>query len=118
MSDCIFCMVAAGEIPAKTVFENDQVIAFDDIAPQAPVHTLIIPRHHYSSLDDDVPAEVLTALFGAVPEVAKLKGVDKSGYRLIVNNGPDAMQSVGHLHLHVLGGRPMSHGMVRFGNDE
>lgn len=118
MSDCIFCMVAAGEIPAKTVFENDQVIAFDDIAPQAPVHTLIIPRRHYSTLGDDVPDEVLSALFGAVPEVAKLKGVDESGYRLIVNNGPDAMQSVGHLHLHILGGRPMSHGMVRFSSDQ
>ncbi|MHB1340521.1 MAG: histidine triad nucleotide-binding protein [Coriobacteriia bacterium] len=118
MSDCIFCMVAAGEIPAKTVYENELIIAFDDIAPQGPVHTLIIPRQHYANLGDNVPADVLSALLGVVPEVAAIKGLTKQGYRVIINNGPDARQSVGHLHLHVIGGRPMSHGMVRFADDE
>jgi histidine triad (HIT) family protein len=107
-------MVANGDIPAQLVFENEHVVAFDDIAPQAPIHTLIIPRTHYEHLGDSVPADIIQALFAAVPEVAKTKGVAESGYRVIVNCGPDAMQTVHHLHVHVLAGRPMSHGMVHF----
>ena len=118
MSDCIFCMVARGEIPASVVLENEYVVAFDDITPQGPVHTLIVPRAHYQNLDDDVPHDVICALFEAVPEVARLKGVAESGYRVIVNCGPDAMQTVHHLHVHVIGGRPMSHGMVHFDEGE
>ncbi len=114
MSECIFCMIANGVIPAKVVYEDEHVLAFDDIAPQGPIHTLIIPKHHFNDMGDDVPAEVLVALFGSVPTVAKAKGVDVSGYRVIVNNGRDAAQSVGHLHVHVIGGAPMQHGMVRF----
>lgn len=118
MSDCIFCMVAAGEIPAKVVLQNDTVLAFDDISPQGPVHTLIIPRKHYANLGDDVPADVMSALLGAVAEVAAIKGLSERGYRVIINNGPEARQSVGHLHVHVIGGKPMSHGMVLFAEDE
>ena len=114
MSECIFCMIADGTIPAKVIFEDDTIMAFDDIAPQGPIHTLIIPKHHYDNMGDDVPVETLTALFSVVPLVAKAKGVDGSGYRVIVNNGRDAAQSVGHLHVHVIGGAPMQHGMVRF----
>ncbi len=114
MRDCIFCKIAAGDIPAAIVYENEQVIAFDDINAQAPVHSLIVPREHFSDLGDGLGADTLAALFAAVPEVARVKGVDGSGYRVIVNNGPDANQTVGHLHVHVMGGRPMSHGMVRF----
>ncbi|GAV31073.1 diadenosine tetraphosphate (Ap4A) hydrolase and other HIT family hydrolases [Coriobacteriaceae bacterium EMTCatB1] len=114
MSECVFCMIARGEIPAKVVYEDDQVLAFDDIAPQAPVHTLIIPKEHFDRMGPDVPAEVISALFTAVPKVAEAKGVAESGYRVIVNNGPDAMQTVGHLHVHVIGGKRMSHGMVHF----
>ncbi|MBF4509498.1 MAG: HIT domain-containing protein [Aeromicrobium sp.] len=114
MSECIFCMVAAGDIPARVVYEDDTIIAFDDIAPQAPVHTLIIPRDHYEHLGSGVPAEVLSALFAAVPKVAAAKGVEESGYRVVVNNGRDAMQTVHHLHVHVFGGRAMAHGMVHF----
>lgn len=117
MSECVFCMIASGEINAKKVYENPDVIAFDDIAPQGPVHTLIIPREHYASMGDDVPVAVLAGLFAAVPEVARIKGVDRTGYRVIVNNGPDAMQSVGHLHIHVIGGGRMSHGMVQFATE-
>lgn len=117
MSECIFCMVARGEIPARIVFEDELVVAFDDIAPQAPVHTLIVPREHYEGLGDDVPREVLCALMAAAPRVAAAKGIAESGYRVIVNNGRDAMQTVHHLHVHVLGGRAMAHGMVRFSDE-
>ena len=114
MSDCIFCRIAAGEIPVEVVYEDEHVLAFDDVTPQAPVHTLIIPRRHFTSLQNDVPPEVLAAVFGAVRVVADIKGVGSSGHRVIVNSGPDANQSVAHLHVHLLGGRAMSHGMVNF----
>lgn len=114
MANCIFCMIAAGEIPAKTIYEDEEILAFDDIAPQAPVHTLIIPKQHFENMNDDVPLSTMGNLFAAVPRVAKIKGIAESGYRLIVNNGRDANQTVGHLHVHVMGGRSMSHGMVNF----
>ena len=117
MDDCLFCKMASGEIPVTTVYEDDTVMAFDDINPQAPVHTLIIPRRHYTNLNDDIPAEELAGIFGAVQHVARIKGVGASGYRVIINNGPDANQTVKHLHLHVLGGRSMAHGMVTFADE-
>jgi len=107
-------MIAKHEMDARVVYEDDMVLAFDDITPQAPVHTLVIPKTHYGQMGGDVPAEVITALFTAVPKIAALKGVDGSGYRVIVNNGRDASQSVGHLHVHIIGGATMSHGMVHF----
>ena len=118
MSDCVFCMIAEGKMPAKMVYEDDHIIAFDDIMPQAPVHTLIVPREHHADLADDVSEELMGKILSAVPKVAELKGVDESGYRVIVNNGRDASQSVGHLHVHLFGGKPMSHGMVRLSEDE
>jgi histidine triad (HIT) family protein len=114
MEECIFCKIARGELPIDAVYEDEQVIAFDDISPQAPVHTLVIPRQHFVSLADEVPAEVLGALFSAVHEVAMIKGIAESGFRVIVNSGLDANQTVPHLHVHVMGGRTMSHGMVNF----
>lgn len=117
MENCIFCMIGRGDMDARKVFEDEYVVAFDDIAPQAPVHTLIIPREHFSDMGDDLPDATLRAIFSAVPVVAKLKGVDETGYRVIINNGKDANQTVGHLHVHVMGGRPMSHGMVNFANE-
>jgi histidine triad (HIT) family protein len=114
MEGCIFCKVAAGEIPTSFVYENEHVLAFDDISPQAPVHTLIIPREHFRDLSDDVPDDVRAAILKAVPEVARVKGVKDSGYRVIINNGADANQTVQHLHVHVMGGREMAHGMVSF----
>lgn len=114
VENCIFCMIGRGDLEAKKVYENDQVVAFDDIAPQAPVHVLIIPKKHYQSMSDDVPLADLAVLFAAVPEVARAKGIEESGYRVIVNNGRDANQTVGHLHVHVMGGKAMSHGMVNF----
>jgi len=104
MDDCIFCKIASGEIPAKIVYEDDAVMAFEDVNPQTPVHTLIIPKQHYHSLSDDIPAEVLGNLFASVQTVAKIKGVDERGYRIVVNKGEDGRQTVFHLHIHILGG--------------
>jgi histidine triad (HIT) family protein len=118
VSECIFCMIANGTIPTKALLEDDLILAFDDVAPQGPVHSLIIPKQHFDNLGDGVPGEVLAAIFSAVPRLAKLKGIDKSGYRVIINNGPDAAQSVGHLHVHVIGGAAMHHGMVRFSDSD
>lgn len=114
VEDCLFCRIVRGEIPATLVFQDEHVIAFDDINPQAPVHTLIIPRIHYRNMNDDIPAAELAAIFSTVSMVAAVKGVAESGYRVIVNNGPDSNQTVQHLHIHVVGGRPLAHGMVIF----
>lgn len=114
MNDCVFCMIGRGDIPATLVYQDECVVAFDDIAPQAPVHTLIIPRSHYANIADGVPSDVLEATMRAVPVVAGIKGVAESGYRVIINTGPDAAQSVHHFHVHVLGGRSMAEGMVSF----
>lgn len=114
---CLFCKIVSGEIPARIVWENNDLVAFDDINPQAPVHTLIVPRKHFTNLNDDIPPSDLAAIFGAVSEVARVKGVADSGYRVIVNNGTDATQTVGHLHIHVIGGRCMGHGMVTFAGE-
>ena len=107
MDDCLFCKIVAGEIPSAKVYEDDDFYAFDDIEPEAPVHTLIVPKKHYDNLQDNVPEELLGRLFAVVPEVAKIKGVGESGYRLIMNTGPDSAATVGHLHVHILGGTKM-----------
>jgi len=117
VSDCIFCAIASGAIPSRLVYEDDLVVAFDDVAPQAPVHTLVIPREHHANLADEVSPELAAALLAAVPKVAEIKGVASSGYRVIVNTGNDALQTVQHLHLHVMGGRPMHHGLVGFAEE-
>jgi len=114
MTECVFCMIASGDIPAAKVYEDDVVCAFHDLGPQAPVHVLIIPRAHYANLGDDVPAEVAAALLAAVPKVAAAEGLEQGGYRVVINTGDDAGQTVHHLHVHVMGGRPMAHGMVSF----
>lgn len=117
MNECIFCKVVSGETPARVVFENDAVIAFDDISPQAPVHTLVVPRGHHANLGDGLSANALGELFAAVPHVAAAKGVAESGYRVIVNNGSDAGQTVDHVHVHVLGGRRLAHAMVSYADE-
>jgi histidine triad (HIT) family protein len=106
-------MIANGAIPATVVWQDERVVAFSDRSPQAPVHVLIVPRDHYDGLGSDVPADVLAALFAAAPRVADAAGVAGTGYRVIVNTGPDAGQTVPHLHVHLLGGAAMSEGMVR-----
>lgn len=114
MDECVFCKIARGEMATQVIYEDADVFAFDDLSPQAPVHALVIPRQHYESLADDVPPEMLGAVFSAVREVARIKGISQSGFRVIVNSGHDANQTVPHLHVHVMGGKLMSHGMVNF----
>ncbi|MBP5313510.1 MAG: HIT domain-containing protein [Eggerthellaceae bacterium] len=108
--DCIFCKIANGKIPTNIVFENEDVMAFEDVAPMMPVHTLIVPKQHYENIADDVPVEVLGKVFAAVKTVAEIKGVKESGFRVVVNTNDDARQSVHHLHIHVLGGAKMNIG--------
>ena len=110
MNDCIFCKIAAGEIPATVVYEDEYVIAFDDLNPQMPVHTLIIPREHHANIGDNISDELMGKLFNTVKKIAEIKGIAESGYRVIVNTGDDAQQSVHHIHVHVLGGAPMNSG--------
>ena len=107
MDDCLFCKIIAGEIPSKKVYEDDLFYAFDDIEPECPVHTLVIPKKHYANLQDDVPEDLLGKLWKVVPEVAKAKGVGESGYRSVINTGPDSAATVAHLHVHILGGTKM-----------
>lgn len=111
MSDCIFCKIAAHEIPSTVVYEDELVIAFDDLSPQASVHTLVIPKEHYQDITDGVPAETLAAMVHAIGEVAKAKGLD-AGFRVISNKGADAGQTVMHFHMHVLGGEPLGENLI------
>ena len=109
MDDCLFCKIAAGEIPTQFVYEDDHVVAFPDINPTAPVHVLVIPRKHVPNLS--AAADEDLALVGRVAQVAGVvaerQGVAESGYRAVANTGQDAQQSVQHFHLHVIGGRPL-----------
>ena len=107
--DCLFCKIAAGEIPSAKVYEDETVYAFRDIAPQAPVHVLIIPKAHKESLQALTEADeaLLGHMFAVAREIAVREGVDKTGYRVISNVGDDAGQSVKHLHLHLIGGKQL-----------
>jgi histidine triad (HIT) family protein len=106
-ADCLFCRIAAGEIPSDRVFEDEAVIVFRDINPKAPTHVLAIPRRHLDSVADltDADGDLLAALFGALRRVAEEAGL--KGYRILSNVGAEAGQSVFHLHFHLLGGRSM-----------
>lgn len=112
MSDnnCLFCKIAEGKIPTNNVFEDDQAIAFRDINPQAPTHILLIPKEHIASLNDtSIEFQTLLGhLLCLAPRIARQEGIAESGFRVIVNTGTDAGQSVGHIHLHLMGGRPMN----------
>lgn len=109
MTDCVFCGIVAGKIPARRVLENDDVIAFHDLHPAAPVHVLVIPRRHVATLDDTVAfdTDLLGRMLTAARDVASQAGLT-SGYRVVMNVQAGAGQSVFHIHLHVLGGRTMA----------
>ena len=110
MTDCLFCKMVAGDIQPDVVYENEQVLAFRDIRPQAKVHVLVIPKRHIPTLDDfpaDEPA-LAGGLFSAVQEVARREGLAAGGYRTVINCRGDGGQEVYHLHLHVLGGRRLT----------
>lgn len=109
MADCLFCKIVAKEIPATIVHEDDAVVAFKDIAPQAPVHLILIPKLHCEGLNDLRPevVSVLGHLHQVAAKLAREAGLGASGWRLLTNCGPDAGQTVPHLHFHLLGGRPL-----------
>ncbi|HWH24842.1 MAG TPA: histidine triad nucleotide-binding protein [Candidatus Limnocylindria bacterium] len=108
-NDCLFCSIAAGEVPADIVQQDDLVVAFRDITPKAPTHVLLIPRRHIASAADlsGTDSEMLGRLFAVAAQVARDAGVAEDGFRLVTNSGPAAGQSVAHLHFHLLGGRSL-----------
>lgn len=112
--DCLFCKIAAGEIPSAKVYEDETVYAFRDINPQAPVHVVVIPKKHVASSADEITAAnsgTIAALFEAVPKIAKAAGLT-NGYRIVSNCGADACQSVQHIHFHILGGKQLADSMA------
>ncbi len=108
MSDCLFCKIVEGKIPAKKVYEDADVVAFDDIQPQAPVHVLVVPRKHVATLNDVAPEDdaLMGKLFRVAAKLAGDRGLAERGWRAVVNVNRDAHQLVFHVHLHVMGGRP------------
>jgi len=109
VSDCIFCRIAEKKIPSKIVHEDDRAVAFEDVNPQAPVHVLVVPKRHVQSVAEleAADATLLGQLMLTGAAIAKQKGIAESGYRLVLNTGKNGGQTVFHLHLHLLGGRPM-----------
>ena len=108
--DCLFCKIFAREIPAKEVFRDDDIVAFEDIRPVAPTHVLVIPKEHIPTVHDLLPAHapMLLRMFQVANQIADERKIDRDGYRLVMNTGPQAGQTVYHLHLHLLGGRAMA----------
>ena len=107
--DCLFCKIAAGEIPSAKVYEDDTILAFRDINPQAPTHILVIPKTHIGSVAEltEAHAPLVGHIFAVIPEIAAREGLT-GGFRVVSNCGPDAGQSVPHLHFHILGGKELS----------
>jgi len=106
MEDCIFCKIIKGEIPSKKVFENEEILAFNDINPAAPIHILVIPKKHIKSLVHmEVEDEIMVGkIYGVINKIAEEQGFKQEGYRVIVNCGENGGQEVGHLHFHILAG--------------
>lgn len=107
VADCLFCKIVSGAIPAALVHEGDDFVAFRDIDPKAPTHVLVIPRKHYTSLNDVDDAQLMGRLMLAARDVARAEGITEAGYRVVLNTNEAGGQSVFHIHAHVLGGRSM-----------
>jgi histidine triad (HIT) family protein len=105
---CLFCRIVRGELPVTIIGENSHAVAFRDIAPQAPVHILVVPRRHVASLADATEAVELGGVLLLAAAVARSEGISETGYRTVMNTGADGGQTIGHLHAHVLGGRPLT----------
>lgn len=110
MTDCIFCKIVSGDIPGDIVYQDEDVLAFRDLNPQAPTHILVIPRKHIATINDIQPedAELIGKMYLAASQIAKDEGIAEPGYRAVMNCNREAGQTVFHIHLHLLGGRPMS----------
>ncbi|MDO9516127.1 MAG: histidine triad nucleotide-binding protein [Syntrophales bacterium] len=111
MEECIFCKIIHGEIPARIVYESADALAFDDVNPMAPVHVVVVPKTHVTTLMDVKDGGMMEGLMMAVREVAKTKGVAAQGFRTVINCNEDGGQVIFHLHIHVLGGRKLSDDM-------
>ena len=111
--DCLFCSIINGDIPSKKAYEDDFVYAFHDIAPQAPVHVLVVPKTHIASADEikESNSDAVKKIFEAIPKIAKELGLE-NGYRIVSNIGSDGCQSVKHIHFHILGGKKLSENMA------
>ncbi len=107
MSDCIFCKIVSGDIPSTKIYEDEQVIAFRDINPQAPTHILVVPKRHIPGVNElaEQDEALVGHVYGVIARLVRELGIAETGYRVIVNSGADGQQSVPHLHFHVLGGR-------------
>ena len=105
---CIFCRIARGEVPAQMVANTKEIAAFRDLNPQAPTHILVVPKKHIASLDDATDANLIGQMMALAAAIARQEGIAKSGYRTVINTGANGGQTVGHLHIHLLGGRRMS----------
>lgn len=107
--DCLFCKIIAGELPSNKVYEDDDVYAFEDINPSAPVHVLVVPKKHISDMLDATAEDesLLGKLLLRANDIAKLLGIDKTGFRYVLNTGPDSCRTIFHVHLHILGGRQL-----------
>lgn len=114
VADCLFCRIIAGEFGTEFVAENDHAVAFHDIHPQAPVHLLVVPKHHVAAFRslNELDSTERAGMFALIDEVARRAGIDQGGYRVVTNDGPDAGQTVFHLHWHVLGGKPLTGGFA------
>ena len=108
METCIFCKIIKNEIPSSKVYENDDILAFKDINPQAPVHIIVIPKKHIENILELNDESLLTKIHKAIKEIVKEQNLDKQGFRLVTNTGEDACQTVKHLHFHILGGDKLS----------
>ena len=110
MADCIFCKIVSGDIPGDIVYQDEDVLAFRDLNPQAPTHILVIPKKHIATINDIQPedAELIGKMYLAASQIAKGEGIAEPGYRAVMNCNREAGQTVFHIHLHLLGGRPMS----------
>lgn len=110
MNDCVFCKIVQGEIPSNKVYEDDKILSFKDLNPEAPVHVLIIPKKHIASLTEvnEEDAEIIAHIFKTIPKIVKDLGIDKDGYRVVSNCGEFGGQSVPHVHFHLLGGRSLN----------
>ena len=108
--DCLFCRIVRRELPARILFENERVLAFEDIRPKAPVHVLVIPKDHFASLNDapDGAEALLGEILLRAREIAREKGIGESGYRIVLNTARDSGQEVLHIHFHILGGRRLA----------
>ncbi|MDF2839253.1 MAG: histidine triad nucleotide-binding protein [Clostridia bacterium] len=109
MSNCIFCKIVNGEIPCNKIYEDDKVLAFEDINPGAPVHILVVPKQHIQSVLDlnESNKYVTVDIFDAINKIAKMLDIDKDGFRVVANTGANGGQTVAHLHYHILGGRSL-----------